>query len=77
LTIVSFLVGFFKEATFRLPIQNAVATIDFKCSGKLPHLIELKYHLIGDALAELGSVSEIRDVFIGFQQHLYAPISPD
>jgi len=38
---------------------------------KLPQLIELKYHSLGDAVKELGTVSEIREVFIGFQQHLY------
>ena len=38
---------------------------------KLPDLLELKYFSVGDAVAELGSVSEIRDVFIGFQKHLY------
>ena len=42
---------------------------------KLPFLLELKYHSIGDAVSELGSVSEIRDVFIGFQEHLYVPLS--
>lgn len=40
---------------------------------KLPDLLELKYFSVGDAVAELGSVAEIRDVFIGFQKHLYAP----
>ncbi len=38
---------------------------------KLPQLIELKYNALGDAVAELGSVAHIRDVFTGFQRHLY------
>ncbi|MBU8922235.1 MAG: DEAD/DEAH box helicase family protein [Bacteroidales bacterium] len=38
---------------------------------KLPHLIDLKYHAVADAVAELGQVSVIREVFIGFQKHLY------
>jgi type I restriction enzyme R subunit len=42
---------------------------------KLPDLLELKYHSIPDAVAEMGSVADIRNVFIGFQQHLYAPQS--
>ena len=42
---------------------------------KLPGLLALKYHSVGDAVAELGSVSEIRDVFIGFQENLYTPLS--
>ena len=40
---------------------------------KLRDLITLKYHGMNDAVAELGSVATIRDVFIGFQEHLYAP----
>jgi type I restriction enzyme R subunit len=38
---------------------------------KLPNLLELKYHSVSDAVAELGSVGEIREVFIGFQGYLY------
>ncbi|MDQ6965466.1 MAG: type I restriction-modification enzyme R subunit C-terminal domain-containing protein, partial [Mariprofundaceae bacterium] len=38
---------------------------------KLPDLLELKYHSMGDAVRELGSVGDIRDVFIGFQKYLY------
>jgi type I restriction enzyme, R subunit len=44
--------------------------------SKLPDLIDLKYHGIQDAVQVLGSVKNIRDVFIGFQERLYAP-SPD
>lgn len=40
-------------------------------TDKLPQLIELKYHSIGDAVTELGPVSDIREVFVGFQQYLY------
>ena len=40
--------------------------------AKLPHLLELKYHAVADAVVELGNVSSIREVFIGFQKHLYA-----
>jgi type I restriction enzyme R subunit len=38
---------------------------------KLPDLLELKYHSVWDAVTELGNVAEIRDVFTGFQKHLY------
>lgn len=38
---------------------------------KLPQLIELKYHSLGDAVRELGTAGQIREVFVGFQQHLY------
>ena len=49
--------------------------VDELDQDKLPGLLALKYHSVGDAVAELGSVAEIRDVFIGFQEHLYAPSS--
>ena len=38
---------------------------------KLPDLLELKYHSVPDAVNVLGSISVIREVFIGFQEHLY------
>ncbi|WP_320169826.1 EcoAI/FtnUII family type I restriction enzme subunit R [Maridesulfovibrio sp.] len=38
---------------------------------KLPDLLELKYQSIGDAVAELGTIAAIRDVFVGFQERLY------
>jgi type I restriction enzyme R subunit len=38
---------------------------------KLGHLLELKYHTIDDAAAQLGGVPKIRDTFLGFQQYLY------
>ncbi|HKK87981.1 MAG TPA: type I restriction-modification enzyme R subunit C-terminal domain-containing protein, partial [Saprospiraceae bacterium] len=39
--------------------------------AKLPQLIELKYHSVGDAVAELGPPDNIREVFVEFQQYLY------
>jgi type I restriction enzyme R subunit len=39
---------------------------------KLPHLLELKYHAVADAIAALGNVTDIREAFIGSQLHLYA-----
>ncbi len=38
---------------------------------KLPPLLRLKYNAISDAAAELGTPAQIRDVFVGFQRHLY------
>jgi type I restriction enzyme R subunit len=38
---------------------------------KLAHLLELKYHTVNEAAAELGGVPVIRDTFVGFQQYLY------
>ena len=40
-------------------------------TAKLPQLIELKYHSVGDAVAELGPPDNIRQVFVEFQQYLY------
>ena len=40
--------------------------------GLEPNLIDLKYHAVADAVAKLGQVSTIREMFIGFQKHLYA-----
>ena len=42
---------------------------------KLPSLLELKYHGIHDATEELGEVAAIRELFVGFQQHLFAAAS--
>ena len=38
---------------------------------KLPDLLELKYHSVPDAVSQLGSIKDIRNVFIGFQEYLY------
>jgi len=38
---------------------------------KLGKLLQLKYHTVSDAAAELGSVAAIRDAFNGFQPTLY------
>ena len=39
--------------------------------GKLPTLLELKYHAVNDAISELGETLGITNLFIDFQQHLY------
>lgn len=39
--------------------------------AKLPELMELKYQSIADAADALGGVEQIRNLFIGFQKHLY------
>lgn len=49
-------------------VEDGVAELS---PSKMPSLIELKYHTIGDALKELGSTAAIREAFIGFQRHLY------
>lgn len=50
-------------------IRAGVSELD---QGKLPQLLELKYHGVRDAVRELGSVARISEVFIGFQQYLYS-----
>lgn len=49
-------------------VNHGVGELD---PEKLPQLIELKYHNVHDAVRELGPVAGIREVFVGFQQHLY------
>ena len=43
---------------------------------KMKSLIELKYNTISDAAKEFGSTAAIRELFIGFQHHLYEVPSP-
>ena len=52
-------------------ITQGVGELD---QEKLPDLLTLKYQSVGDAVSELGSVAEIREVFVGFQEHLYVPL---
>ncbi len=49
-------------------ISQGVGELD---SGKLPDLLELRYHSMRDAVNELGSVGAIRDMFVSFQADLY------
>lgn len=49
-------------------VTEGVGELD---QDKLPNLLELKYHTVGDAATQLGDIANIRDAFIGFQQHLY------
>lgn len=53
-------------------VKQGVTELD---DAKLPELLELKYHTVNDAVSTLGSVGEIRKLFVGFQRHLYEPIS--
>lgn len=50
-------------------IHSGVSELD---QSKLPHLLELRYHSLKDAVRELGSVTTISEVFIGFQRYLYS-----
>ncbi|MFC0239851.1 EcoAI/FtnUII family type I restriction enzme subunit R [Rhodopseudomonas telluris] len=49
-------------------VSQGVSELD---QDKLAELVELRYHTIDDAAAELGSVQAIRETFVGFQRYLY------
>ncbi|MEX2374375.1 MAG: DEAD/DEAH box helicase family protein [Dehalococcoidia bacterium] len=51
-------------------VREGVGELD---QSKLPQLLDLKYHGINDAVAQLGSAAEIAVLFSGFQKHLYEP----
>jgi len=53
-------------------ISQGVEELD---QGKMKNLLELKYDTIRDAVDELQSISDIRNLFIGFQEHLYTPMA--
>lgn len=59
----------FLEFVLTKYIETGVEELD---QEKLPALLELKYHAISDAAEKLGGVPKIRDLFIGFQGHLYS-----
>jgi type I restriction enzyme, R subunit len=41
---------------------------------KLPALLKIKYHALHDATEILGGVNSIKDMFLGFQKHLFAEV---
>ncbi|OOZ40915.1 hypothetical protein BOW53_06160 [Solemya pervernicosa gill symbiont] len=41
---------------------------------KLSDLLELRYHNVNDAVAELGAPVKIREVFVEFQKYLYMQV---
>ena len=49
-------------------IETGVEELD---QEKLPLLLTLKYQALDDAKEILGTVEAIRDLFVGFQMHLY------
>jgi len=49
-------------------IEHGVGELD---QDKLPHLLELKYQAVTDSYPELGNLTVIREMFYGFQRHLY------
>jgi type I restriction enzyme R subunit len=58
----------FLDFVLKQYVQTGFTELD---DAKLPELLTLKYKAIADAKRELGAISDIRDTFIGFQEHLY------
>lgn len=51
-------------------VKQGVDELD---AEKLSPLLKLKYNALTDALQDLGSPEQIRQVFVGFQRYLYQP----
>lgn len=51
-------------------VKQGVDELD---AEKLSPLLKLKYNALNDALKDLGSPEQIRQVFVGFQRYLYEP----
>ncbi|MDA7644201.1 hypothetical protein N8564_03255 [Verrucomicrobiales bacterium] len=49
-------------------VKEGVSELD---DAKLGDLIKLNYGSIEDAKEQLGAIKDIRETFIGFQEHLY------
>jgi len=62
----------FLEFVLAQYVKQGVDELD---QEKLSPLLKLKYqNAISDAVADLGSVEEIRDAFTGFQRFLYESV---
>ncbi|MCO6045612.1 hypothetical protein NG895_17065, partial [Aeoliella sp. ICT_H6.2] len=49
-------------------VDQGISELD---AEKLPQLLELQYQAVADAVRELGTIAEIRALFVGFQRYLY------
>ena len=52
-------------------VQYVSQGVDELDQEKLSPLLQLRYKALNDAFAELGKPEQVRQVFIGFQKHLY------
>jgi type I restriction enzyme R subunit len=52
--------------------QYVLEGVDELDQEKLSPLLRLRYRALPDAFAELGKPEQVRQVFVGFQRHLYA-----
>lgn len=58
----------FLEFVLSKYIETGVEELD---QENLPELLKLKYFALDDAINLLGTIESIKNIFIGFQQHLY------
>ncbi len=58
----------FLEFVLKNYIKDGFEELD---QEKLPNLLEIQYHSLLDAKKELGNLENIKNIFIGFQKHLY------
>ncbi|MGC1844315.1 MAG: type I restriction-modification enzyme R subunit C-terminal domain-containing protein [Pseudolabrys sp.] len=58
----------FLEFVLAQYVNQGVEELD---QEKLGSLLELKYHTVDDAAAQLGNLAAVRDAFVGFQPRLY------
>jgi type I restriction enzyme R subunit len=56
-------------------LQYIQSGVDELAEDRLARLLTLKYLALPDALKTLGSVEKIREMFLGFQKHLYTPLA--
>jgi type I restriction enzyme, R subunit len=49
-------------------VRQGVGELD---QEKLAPLLQLRYRALGDAFDELGKPAQVRNIFVGFQRHLY------
>ncbi len=59
----------FLEFVLHKYIESGVEELD---QEKLPQLLELKYQSISEAMQRFGGTEQLRNLFVGFQRHLYA-----
>jgi hypothetical protein len=53
--------------------NEAGCTTELDYTEQTSWMLFLKYLAMADAVAALGDPGKIRELFIGFQQHLYTP----
>lgn len=65
-------VGQAKSYAAKLSLRFVKQGVDKLDQEKLSTLLRLRYRTLNDDFAELGKPEAVRQVFVGFQRHLYA-----